>query len=142
MTRARYIWLGLIILLMGVTLFQMLTRTRERNHLLMVRDSVQDLRAATDSCARILEQRKADMTAYAERVDSLRERVRDLEALHARGVPADSYDVYLAAFDGYNRGAAAWDAPAGALRATLQNCRALAERHNTLVDSLRTLLRD
>ena len=142
MTRARYIWLALIIVLMGVTLFQMLRTTRQRNHVLMVRDSVQALRTATDSCSTTLEQRKAEMSAYAERVDSLRERVRDLEALHARGVPADSYEVYLTAFEGYNRGAAAWDTPAAALRTTLQSCRALAERHNVLVDSLRTLLRD
>lgn len=140
MTRTRYIWLGLLLTLMAATFVRMRTATRARNHVVMMRDSVHSLRRAADACANELERRKAAMTAYSERVDSLRDRIGALEALHARGVPADSYDIYMATFDSYNRGAAEWDEPAGALRATLQSCRATTERHNILVDSLRGLL--
>lgn len=142
MKRSRYIWLALLLVLMAVTVVRMRSASRERSHIMGVRDSVHVLRAATDSCTIELERRKAEMNAHAERVDSLRERVRALESLRAGGVPADSYDIYLAAFEGYNDGAAAWDGPAGALRATLQSCRDIAARHNLLVDSLRGLLRE
>ena len=140
MKRSRYLWLALLLAAMALTIWRMAGASRERNHILAVRDSVGVLRAASDSCTAELERRKAEMTAYAARVDSLRERVRELESLRAGGVPMDSYDIYLAAFDGYNSGAAGWEGPADALRATLDGCRTVAERHNLLVDSLRDLL--
>jgi hypothetical protein len=70
----------------------------------------------------------------------MRERVRDLEALDRRGVPADSYTVYMAAFTAYNDSAAAWPPLEQAVRALEAACRAVAEHHNVLTDSLRELV--
>jgi len=103
-------------------------------------DSLRVLRIGADSCRAELERGQRMLNEYDERLDSLRARVRQLESLDRRGVPADSYDVYLGAFDQYNDSAAGWSARTDTLRAHLQRCRSLTELHNMIADSLRRLL--
>jgi len=98
-------------------------------------------RAAADSCAAALAAEEEEFRAFGARVDSMREAVRGFEALDPAGVPADSYARYLAAVDTYNAAAAAWPARADSLRAHWAACRDATELYNTLVDSVRRVLR-
>jgi hypothetical protein len=105
-----------------------------------LRDSLQVLRLAADSCRADLDRGTALLHAYDERIDSLRTRVRRFESLDRRGVPADSYEVYLGAFEQYNDSVAGWTARTDTLRVRLDRCRTLTETHNMIADSLRRLL--
>jgi hypothetical protein len=70
-------------------------------------------------------------------IDSLRDEVRDFEALDERGVPEERYDEYLERFEAYNDSVISWEARAETLRANEAACRELVEAHNALSDSLR-----
>jgi hypothetical protein len=105
-----------------------------------LRDSLAALRAHADSCQSEVEDRAAQLRAFDERLDSMRARVRELEALDRRGVPADSYRVYLGTFNAYNDSAAAWPPLEDTVRALDARCRTVAEHHNVLADSLRRLV--
>lgn len=111
-----------------------------RRHARAVRDQVRQARRAVDSCRMEMSQEEAEFRAYDDRVDSLRVRVRGYEALHPDGVPADSFGAYLEVFDEYNEAVPRWEARADSLRTRWRACRALADEHNVLVDSLRGLL--
>jgi hypothetical protein len=106
----------------------------------VLRDSVAVLRAAADSCRNALDAGQAGLFEYNARLDSLRGRVRGLEAHDPRGVPADSYQVYMEAFAAYNDSARAWQAHVDTLQAQLERCRAVTQSHNALADSLRQVL--
>ncbi|MGH7464411.1 MAG: hypothetical protein ACREK1_04490, partial [Longimicrobiales bacterium] len=56
-----------------------------------LRDTIAVLRAHADSCLADVESGAAQLRAYDHRLDSMRARVRSLEALDRRGVPADSF---------------------------------------------------
>lgn len=103
-------------------------------------DSLEVLRGLADSCRTELDQGTAGFDDYDRRLDSLRTRVRDLEALDPRGVPADSYEVYLQVFEEYNDSVPGWTHRADSLRARWTHCRDLAETHNELADSVHDLL--
>lgn len=105
-----------------------------------LRDELRVLRAATDSCRVALQGDAARMEAYDAHLDTMRARVRELESMDPRGVPADSYRIYLGAFDSYNDSVAGWSARADTVRARWERCRAVTETHNQLADSIRRLL--
>lgn len=105
-----------------------------------LRDSIAVLRARADSCRSDVDGRAAQLRAYDRRLDSMRARVRELESLPRRGVPIDSYSVYMATFNAYNDSAAAWPPLEDTVRVLDARCRTLAEHHNTLADSLRQLI--
>jgi hypothetical protein len=105
-----------------------------------LQDSLHVLRIGADSCRADLERGQTLLNEYDERLDSMRARVRRFESLDRRGVPADSYDVYLGAFDQYNDSVGGWSARTDTLRARLQRCRTITETHNVMADSLRRLL--
>jgi hypothetical protein len=105
-----------------------------------LRDTIAELRTQADSCRIEVNGGAADLRAYDRRLDSMRERVRELEALDRRGVPADSYAIYMTAFTAYNDSAAAWPPLEQAVRDLDARCRAVAEHHNILTDSLRRLV--
>ncbi|HEX2168235.1 MAG TPA: hypothetical protein VHG09_13460 [Longimicrobiales bacterium] len=105
-----------------------------------LRARISALRARADSCQWAVDGRAAELRAYDSRLDSMRERVRELEALDRRGVPVDSYRVYMETFNRYNDSAAAWPPIEDSVRALNDRCRAIAERHNVLADSLRQLV--
>jgi hypothetical protein len=70
----------------------------------------------------------------------LREAVRGFESEAAGGVPARSYEQYLETFESYNSAVPVWEERADSLRARWASCRDLTERHNALIDSLRTVV--
>jgi hypothetical protein len=103
----------------------------------VMRDSILALRAMADSCRAEVDSGVASMLAFNETLDSMRARVRDLEALDRRGVPIDSYDVYLDAFNAYNDSAGGWAEREDTVRDLDARCRGIAEHHNLLADSMR-----
>jgi hypothetical protein len=105
-----------------------------------LRDSLAVLRMRTESCQRDVRADAAWLRAYDARLDSMRGRVRELEALDRRGVPVDSYTVYMGAFETYNDSVAAWAPLEDSVRAADARCREVALRHNALADSLRALV--
>lgn len=105
-----------------------------------LRDTIAELRTQADSCRVDVNGSAAELRAFHRRLDSMRERVREMEALDRRGVPADSYAIYMAAFTAYNDSAAAWPPLEQAVRDVEADCRAVAEHHNILTDSLRRLV--
>lgn len=105
-----------------------------------LRASIGALRAEADSCRWEVDQSAAQLRAYDRRLDSMRARVREMEALDRRGVPLDSYRLYMQTFNRYNDSAAAWPPLEDTVRALDARCRAIVEQHNTLADSLRNLV--
>jgi hypothetical protein len=132
-------WVFAVLLLLAVVALVRVARAlREPSAFTVLRDSVAVLRAAADSCRGAIGEGEARLQEYHQRLDTMRARVRGLEALHPRGVPADSYAVYMAAFETYNDSAAGWQERVDTLRAQLARCRAVTETHNTAADSLRS----
>jgi hypothetical protein len=141
MRRKKIVWLvsGAALLAMAGIL-SLADVLHERDGVTALRDSLAVLRAAADSCRVAVDDDQAGLHEYSERLDSLRGRVRGLEAHDPRGVPADSFGIYMEVFERYNDSARAWDARVDSLQAGLQRCRAVTESHNMLADSLRRLL--
>ena len=137
--RARRMLLAAGVLAGAALLVLVAGMIRRQQAVLGVRDELALLRTAVDSCQTALPAEASAFEAYGQRADSLRARVRALEAIDPRGVPADSYRVYLDAFERYNRSVDGWEPRADSLRARWARCRDLTERHNLLADSLRRL---
>jgi hypothetical protein len=137
--RARRLLLAAVVLA-GAALFALAAgMIRRQQAVLGVRDQLALLRTSVDSCQAALPAEASVFEAFGQRADSLRARVRALEAIDPRGVPADSYRVYLDALERYNRTVDGWEPRADSLRARWDRCRDLTERHNLLADSLRRL---
>lgn len=134
-------WLLGILVVFGVLATQRLVRaTRPTDVTAALRDSVLVLRAAAETCRRELDEGTASLDDYDARLDSLRERMRALEAIDPRGVPADSYRAYIDTFDEYNDSVPGWTAQADTLRAQWPRCRDITRSYNVLADSLRQWL--
>lgn len=128
------------IVVISVLLFRGVRGLMQSDPHAALRDSIGALRARADSCRWDVDGRAAQLRAYNRRLDSMRSRVREMEALDRRGVPVDSYRVYLEAFNTYNESVAAWPPLEDTVRALDGRCRELAEQHNVLADSLRELV--
>lgn len=134
-------WLGAVILLLAVAGIYSVGRSlRQPTEFAVLRDSLQVLREAVDSCHIVLKQDQARLHQYSAFLDSTRARIRELEARDPRGVPADSYTVYMHVFEQYGDSAAAWADRVDGLQADYERCRAVTEAHNARADSLRRLL--
>lgn len=133
------LWLAIAAITIGALYF--IGRSNRRSPpIAPLRDSLYVLRVAADSCRADLDEGSALLQSYDARLDSLRARVRAFEDMDARGVPVDSYAVYLGAFEEYNDSAAGWSLHADTLRTRLQRCRRVTQTHNLIADSLRRLL--
>lgn len=127
-------------LIAGASLIKLiLAEPSPREHFHALRTELQSLRVVADSCQEAVTREQAEFDAYNARLDSLRGRIDSLESLDPRGVPADSYEIYLDAFERYNAGVPDWEPAAESLRAHWQACRALVRQHNELADSAREL---
>jgi DNA repair ATPase RecN len=129
-----------LLLLVAAAIYHTARRARGPDVADVLRDSLHVVRAAVDTCRVALDQETYRLEAFDERLDSLRGRVRELERIDPRGVPADSYAVYLEAFQTYNDSVPGWEQRADSLREQWQHCRDLTERHNAVADSLRQVL--
>jgi hypothetical protein len=106
-----------------------------------LRDSIAVLRVAADSCRVGVDSGVAALRGFNDTLTAMRTRVRGLEALDERGVPIDSYPVYMDAFEGYNRAAGEWAAREDSVRAQDGRCRDVARTHNVLADSMSRIIR-
>lgn len=137
------LWLGASVLIVLLVLgYRGIRNMRPSDPHAPLRDSIVALRAIADSCRVQVDEGIAELHAFNQTLDSLRTRVRDYEALDRRGVPIDSYRVYMDAFTMYNDSAAAWVGREDTVRAQDVRCRTIAEQHNRLADSLRSVLLD
>lgn len=138
--RKRTLLIGGTVLVGAVTLIYENLGPPPRDHLFALRDSIRVLRVAADSCQARLDVQSASFQEFDARLDSLRHRVREFEGRNPAGIAADSYAVYLEAFDSYNDSVAGWRQRADTVRARWAVCRDIAEQHNQFADSLRRLL--
>jgi hypothetical protein len=127
----------LLLLLAGAGIYSVSRALREPTELAMLHDSLAVLRAAADSCREAVDSAQVDLLAYNTWLDSLRGRVRQLESHDPRGVPADSYDVYMGVFDRYNDSVGTWQGRVESLQAGQERCLAVTAAHNELADTLR-----
>lgn len=140
MKRRHAVVAGVIVLVAAAGVLTLGRTLAHPGALAEMRSTVALLRSAADSCRLALEQQHGELLDYNERLGTMRDRVRDLEGLHPRGVPADSYRIYMELFASYNDSAGLWDARVVELRAELETCREMADAHNLALDSLRALL--
>lgn len=122
-----------------IVIVDLLTPVPPRERLRPLRQQVAVLRAAADSCRLALESEEGALLAASARLDSLRQVIEYYEGLDPRGVPADSYEVYLEIFNTYNRGVPEQEAAGDTLRLHWQACLEITERHNALADSARAI---
>ena len=87
----------------------------------------------------LLEREENLLQASDARFDSLRSLIDRYEGLDRRGVPADSYETYIEAFNTYNEGIPSREAAGETLQAHWDACTVIVERHNALADSARAL---
>jgi hypothetical protein len=105
-----------------------------------LREQLRSARILVDSCRVALTWEEQDFLRFDSFVDSLRSRVEEFEDPEQGGVPEEDYPEYMTGFNRYNDSVAVWQDRADSLRAKEAECRALAEAHNLLGDSLRRRL--
>ena len=127
------------VMFVAIVIVDLLTPVPPRERLRVLRPEVAQLRAAADSCRSALEGEEAALLAASARLDSLRQVIEYYEGLDPRGVPADSYEVYLDVFNAFNSGVPVQEAAGDTLKAHWQACFEITERHNALADSARAL---
>lgn len=104
-----------------------------------MRARLQAQRWEADSCQAALVREEEALQVRDARLDSLRVEITAYEALDPRGVPADTYEAYINAFETYNSGIPERVAAADSLRAHWAACSEIARQHNALADSARGL---
>lgn len=107
-----------------------------------VRDQVRSIQSEADTCLELLAVSESRFRDQERRTGELQERIGRLEGMHPEGVPADSYEVYLATVERFNAAIEGWETRGGILEDRQRECRALLEARNVLADSLRGLLVD
>jgi hypothetical protein len=104
---------------------------------------VQAARAAADGCVNDLAMAESLFRQTQADADSLKAQVEAAEQPlpgGGRGVDAQAYETYMADVGDYNAAVERWEAQGEEVEARDQECRALVERHNLLLDSLRALM--
>ncbi|UCC84561.1 MAG: hypothetical protein JSW46_06440 [Gemmatimonadota bacterium] len=107
-----------------------------------LRSQLSTARGAADSCQAALNEEEARLRTSDAHFDSLKSMIDYYEGLDSRGVPADSYDIYIAIFNDYNDAIPAREAAGDTLRAHEKACHAIIERHNVIADSAMALARE
>lgn len=125
--------------LAAIIVIDLLVPPSPEDHLGALRSRLARLRLENDSCRAALEREEDELRRTDQRLDSLRGRIDSFEVLDSRGVPADSYDAYLRAFNSFNAGVPDRALAAETLQAHWRACARLAEVHNQTVDSARTI---
>ena len=128
-----------LIAFVAIVVIDLLTPIPPSERLRVLRQEMTDLRTAADSCRQALTSEEARLLASDERLDSLKALIDYYEGLDPRGVPADSYDVYIDIFNTYNEEIPARAAGGDTLQVHWTACRTLTEQHNAIADSARAL---
>ncbi len=131
-----------LVAILVMVLVDLLRPVPPEDRLRALRDEMAVLRTAADSCRLALEAEEAALRASDARLDSLRSRIEFFESLDPRGVPADSYDLYIRAFNQYNAEIPGRAAAGETLGAHFDSCREITERHNFVADSALDLARE
>ncbi len=105
-----------------------------------VRAEVRAAQVEAEACLAALELARARFEAQTRETGALGDRIRRLEALDDRGVPADSYDVYLETVERFNASIERWELRGEAVTEEREECLTLVEERNLLADSLRQIL--
>lgn len=134
--------LGMALLLGGLWMARTFGDPGPREALEALRDTLRVRRAQVDSCRMAVSREELEFQEYQRHVDSLRTEVRSFESLDPAGVPAERYDAYMEAFEGYNEAIPGWEARADSLEGDWRECRARVEEHNAVADSLRLLIEE
>lgn len=129
-----------MVLLAGAGLYRMVVSATAQNRIETLRDSVQELRAASDSCVLVLQTEQSELLNFRERLDVLHDDVRGFEQAELGGVPQEQYTEYMTQFAQYRDSAAAWEGRVDSVQSRLVACQRLARQHNEAVDSLRAAL--
>lgn len=132
--------IGVMVLLAAAGIYRMTVSATARNRIETLRDSVQELRAASDTCAMGLQAQQSALLEFRTRLDALHADVRGFEEAELGGVPQERYSEYMTQFAQYRDSAAAWEGRVGSVESRLAACQQLAREHNTAVDSLRAAL--
>jgi len=104
-----------------------------------IRESLYRARVTAERCQQSIATGQTELVGLGARLDSLRARVDSFEALDARGVPQDRYEMYLGTFNMYNDTASTWEDRERQLRVAEASCRSVILEHNALSDSLQAL---
>ena len=104
-----------------------------------LRPELQLARQAADGCRVALRAEEDRFRALRLRTESVKSRIGFLEGLDRRGVPADSYRIYLEAIDSFNAAVPGWSAATDSIAAHRSACEDLVRSHNELADSARRL---
>jgi hypothetical protein len=105
-----------------------------------MRQEVRAAQAEAEECLAALELARSRFEAQTRQTEALGARIRRLEALDDRGVPADSYDVYLETVERFNASIEGWELRGEAVTEEREECLAVVEDRNLLADSLRRIL--
>lgn len=127
------------ILLAVIVVVDLVRPVSPEQQLRMLRRELRVQRAAADSCLDALRLEESALRSSDARFDSLRAVIEAFEGLDPRGVPADSYDAYIDAFNAYNEAIPAREEAGETLQVNWAACREIVESHNQLADSARAL---
>ena len=128
-----------VVAFVAIVVIDLLTPIPPSERLRVLRQEMADLRMAADSCRQALSGEEARLRASDERLDSLKSLIDYYEGLDPRGVPADSYGVYIEIFNTYNEDIPARAAGGDSLQVHWAACRELTEQHNAIADSAQGL---
>ena len=128
-----------VVAFVAIVVIDLLTPIPPSERLRVLRQEMTDLRMVADSCRQALTSEEARLVESDQRLDSLKALIDHYEGLDPRGVPADSYDVYIEIFNTYNEDIPARAAAGDSLQVHWAACRQLTEQHNTIADSARDL---
>ncbi len=104
------------------------------------RETLRLLRAEAQACQDELRQEEVGFRSFEGEVGELRARIDALESLDPRGVPGDSYAIYLELVNEFNLVVPDWSTRADSLQSAWEECRAAVDAHNAAADSLVLLL--
>ena len=105
-----------------------------------LRDELYRARVTADRCRGSLQNSEASLRGLSMSIDSLKRVVDGYQTGARGGVPAGQYQEYLAVFDEYNDSVAVWEGRERRLRTAESSCRETILEHNTLSDSLQSVL--
>ena len=119
---------------------RILEQQRLRQEITRLRDGIYRSRVAADRCRRSVASGEGELQAFDARIGEMRARVDSFEALDPRGVPGSEYDSYMKHFDAHNDSVSVWEGREQRLRTQDAACREVIVKHNSLGDSLKTIL--
>jgi hypothetical protein len=111
-----------------------------RGQMELAREQVRDAQGQVERCLEGLGVAEEAFVSQRTETEALRARIRRLEGMDLRGVPADSYTVYLETVDRFNASVERWGDRGDDLEGQWEACRELIEDRNARADTFRVRL--